>query len=379
MALLYARRVRTLAVGANPVPGWRQACFYSGFVVIGAALTSLGKASQDLLYVHMIEHLLLGDIASLLIVLGLTGPLLAPVLRIRVFDRLRALTHPLVAFPLWAVDLYAWHLPVLYQAALRHPGVHALEHAMFLGFGINMWMCLFGPLPTPSWFGNLGKLIYIVAVRLTGTVLGNIFLWSGTVFYPYYIHGDAIYHISPLADQNIAGAIMMVEESILTLGLFCWLFLRTARESEERQDLLDFAHSRGQELTDARAARAVAAGRGAELRRRLERRPRRPERNRASLTRSLRECRIEPAHSRGSSYPRGMCVGCAMCAASAATGFRTWLQTHHFGWLTPRRMRALTIGAMCAAGLVSTVGFSGSTTALPQAAAAPAAHHAATR
>ncbi len=269
VALLYAQRVRTLAAGSHPVPGWRQACFYSGFVLIGAALTSLGKASQDLLYVHMIEHLLLGDIASLLIVLGLTGPLLAPVLRIRAFDRLRSLSHPLVAFPLWAVDLYLWHLPVLYEAALRHSGVHALQHAMFLGFGINMWMCLFGPLPQPSWFGNFAKLIYIVAVRLTGTVLGNIFLWSGTVFYPYYIHGDALYHISPLADQNIAGAIMMVEESILTLGLFCWLFLRTARESEERQDLLDFAHSQGQELTEARAARAVAAGKGAELRRRL--------------------------------------------------------------------------------------------------------------
>ncbi len=52
-----------------------------------------------------------------------------------------------------------------------------------------------------------------------------------------------------------------------------------------------------------------------------------------------------------------------MCAASAASGFRTWLQTHHFGWLTPRRMRALTVGAMCAAGLVSTIGFSGSTVA----------------
>ena len=136
----------------------------------------------------------------------------------------------MIAFPLWAIDLYVWHLPVLYEAALRHSGVHALEHAMFLGFGINMWMCLFGPLPMPSWFGNLGKLIYIVAVRLTGTVLGNIFLWSGTVFYPFYLHGDAIYHISPIADQNIAGAVMMVEESLLTLGLFCWLFLRTARE-----------------------------------------------------------------------------------------------------------------------------------------------------
>ena len=161
-------------------------------------------------------------------------------------------------------------MPVLYQAALRHSGVHALEHAMFLGFGINMWMCLFGPLPTPSWFGNLGKLIYIVAVRLAGTVLGNVFLWSGTIFYPYYLSGDAHFHISPLADQSIAGAIMMVEESILTLGLFCWLFLRTARESEERQELLDYANARGLELSDARAARAVAAGRGGELRQRLQ-------------------------------------------------------------------------------------------------------------
>src|ERR1700683_5182456 len=118
LGVLYARRVRTLAVGANPVPGWRQACFYSGFVVIGAALTSLGSASQDLLYVHMIEHLLLGDIAALLIVLGLTGPLLVPVLRIGLFDRLRALSHPAVAFPLWTIDLYVWHAPALYQAAL---------------------------------------------------------------------------------------------------------------------------------------------------------------------------------------------------------------------------------------------------------------------
>jgi putative membrane protein len=276
LGVLYARRARTLAgrsstAGGHPVPRWRQACFYGGVLVIALTLTSLGGASQDLLYMHMVEHLLLSDIAALLIVLGMTGPLLAPILRIRAFDRLRVLSHPAIAFPLWTIDLYVWHLPVLYQAALRDTGVHVLEHAMFLGFGVNMWLCLFGPLPTPRWFGNLGRLFYIVAVRLAGTVLGNIFLWSGTVFYPFYSHGDAVHHISPLADQNIAGAIMMVEESFLTLGLFCWLFLRAAREGEERQDLLDYASSQGLELTEARAARAVAAGRGAELRRRLER------------------------------------------------------------------------------------------------------------
>ncbi|HEY2397423.1 MAG TPA: hypothetical protein VGH78_00385 [Solirubrobacteraceae bacterium] len=68
-----------------------------------------------------------------------------------------------------------------------------------------------------------------------------------------------------------------------------------------------------------------------------------------------------------------MCAGCAILAASAATGFRSWLQSHHLGWLTPRRLRALTIAAMCAAALVSTVGISGSTPSPAHAAGSSAA------
>jgi cytochrome c oxidase assembly factor CtaG len=254
--LMYARRARTLARAGQPLAGWRQVCFYGGFLVIAAALTSLGAASRDLLWVQTIEQLLLGDIATLLIVLGLTGPLLAP-LRVAPLERLRVLCHPAIALPLWVVDLYGWHLPVLYQAALRHSGIQLLEHAMFLGCGINMWMCLLGPLPRPAWFGNLGKLSYIVAVRVAGTVLANIFLWSGKIYYPYYLAGEARFHISPLADQSIAGAIMAGEEAILTLGLFCWLYLRTTHESRRHQELLGFAGAR--ERPHARAAVSESA------------------------------------------------------------------------------------------------------------------------
>ncbi|MHB8491532.1 MAG: hypothetical protein ACYDA6_04860, partial [Solirubrobacteraceae bacterium] len=94
--------------------------------------------------------------------------------------------------------------------------------------------------------------------------------WSGSVFYPFYIHPDIVRHISPLVDQNVAGAVMMVESSVLTICLFCWLFLRTMQESEERQDLVELAHSSGLTLTDERAGRAVAAGRAPQLRRRIE-------------------------------------------------------------------------------------------------------------
>jgi putative membrane protein len=271
--LPYERRTRTLARLQRPVPTWRKACFGAGLIVLAFSLSPpVDTLADQLLVAHMAEHLLIGDIAALLLVLGVTGPLLAPLLRIKWISRLRVLTHPVVAIVVWAVNFYAWHLPVLYQAALRHNAIHALQHASFLAFGIAVWMALLGPLPKPSWFGNGARLVYIIAVRLIGTVLANVLIFASHPFYPYYLSGDAHWHISPLADQVAAGGLMMVEESLLTIGLFCWLFLKVAREGEERQELLDYASAHGIALDEQRATRAVAAGRGAELWERLRRR-----------------------------------------------------------------------------------------------------------
>jgi putative membrane protein len=262
----YRARVRGLAGTPRAVDGWRQACFAGGLIVLAAALSPpVDSLADQLLLAHMVEHLLIGDVAALLIVLGFTGPLLAPVLRNPVAGRLRVLTHPVVAIVVWAANFYVWHLPVLYQAALRHDPIHALQHATFLGFGIAMWMALLGPLPKPEWFSNGAQLAYIVAVRLLGTVLANVMIFSGTVLYPYYRGGDAHWHLGQTADQIAAAGVMMVEESILTICLFGWLFLKVAREGDERQELLDFAQAQGVELDARRAARAVAAGRGSEL------------------------------------------------------------------------------------------------------------------
>lgn len=270
--LPYRARARTLAREGRPVPAWRQACFAAGLVVLAVALgPPIDKLADQLLLAHMAEHLLIGDIAALLLVLGITGPLLAPLLRVRAIGALRVLTHPVVAVLAWAVNFYVWHLPVLYQAALRHDLVHALQHISFLTFGIAMWMALLGPLPKPQWFSNGAQLAYILVVRLVGTVLANALIFSSAIWYPYYRSGDAHWHISLSADQITAGGLMMVEESFLTIALFCWLFLKVARENEERQQLLDYAAQSGVPLDERRAARAVAAGRGAELRERISR------------------------------------------------------------------------------------------------------------
>jgi len=268
--LPYHARVRTLAHHRRPVPGWRQACFAAGLITLAVALSApVDSLADQLLVAHMIEHLVIGDISALLIVLGFTGPLLAPVLRVRWLSPLRVFAHPLVALPAWMISFYGWHLPVMYQLALRHDLIHGLQHACFLAFGIAVWMALLGPLPKPAWFSNAARLVYIVVVRLAGTVLANVLIFSGTVLYPIYRSGDAHWHISPMGDQIAAAGVMMVEESLLTIGLFCWLFLKVARESEERQRLLDAAAERGLELDERRAARAVAAGRGDELWERL--------------------------------------------------------------------------------------------------------------
>jgi putative membrane protein len=268
----YAVRARTLAREGRPVPTLRIVCFALGIALVIAALTTpVAHIGGELVLAHMAQHLLMADLGALFLVLGLTGPLLQPLLATRLAHALRVLAHPVVAFVLWAVDLYVWHLPVLYEASVNSAPVHALQHTTFVFFGVGMWFALLGPLPQPEWFGNGAKLLYIVGVRLTGALLANVFIWSESVFYPVYGPGQAQWDITPLEDQGIAGTIMMLEGSIVTVVLLGWLFLKTARESEERQRLVEFASEHGLELSEQRAARAVAAGRGEELRRRLDR------------------------------------------------------------------------------------------------------------
>jgi putative membrane protein len=270
VAALYALRARTLALRGRPVPAWRQLSFASAMLLILVALVSpLAALDDELVWVHMAQHLVLSDLAALLIVLGLTGPLLQPLLATRGLGWLRVLAHPAVALPLWLADLYLWHVPALYQAALSSQAVHALEHACFAGFGIAMWMALVGPLPKPDWFGNGARLIYVIVVRFGGAVLANVLLWAGSPLYPDYAAGEAAHGISPLADQGAAGVVMMIEQGLVTLGLFAWLFFRAAQQSDERQALLDLAAARGVPLDEARAARAVAAGQGERLRQRI--------------------------------------------------------------------------------------------------------------
>jgi cytochrome c oxidase assembly factor CtaG len=260
-AVAYGTRVRTLRRRGNAVPPWRVAAFSLGVALLVLAFASpVAVIGEDELFsIHMLQHVTIGDLAPLCLLAGLTGPILRPVLALRPVERLRVLAHPGVALPIWATNLYLWHLPFLYEAAVRHSAVHALEHVCFFTAGVIMWLPVLETLPAPEWFGTGAKLAYIAVVRVVETVLGNVFVWAGAVFYPVYAAGDELWGISPLRDQGLAGAVMMIEGSLVTISALAWLFLRMAKEGELRQELLE----RG---LDPRAVRrAVRYGRAEEL------------------------------------------------------------------------------------------------------------------
>jgi cytochrome c oxidase assembly factor CtaG len=254
------------------VPRWRQGFFLAGLVALAIAYVSpVDDLSDELLTWHMVQHLLIMDIAALCFVLGLTGPLLQPLLAIRGFRWLRHLANPVFALAAWAILLYAWHIPALYEAAtFDSPLVHALQHLSFFFAGVAFWMSLLGPLPKPAWFTGAASAGFVFAVRLIGAVLANVLMWSSSVIYSRYAPGEAAHGVSGLSDQGTAGVVMMAESTVITIAILTWLILRWAKHDTERQELLDLAAARGVELDPARAQRAVDAGQGERLRERIE-------------------------------------------------------------------------------------------------------------
>jgi cytochrome c oxidase assembly factor CtaG len=162
---------------------------------------------------HMTQHLLIGDLAPLFVVLGLTGPLLRPALALRPVRALRRLAYPFVALPLWAIDLCAWHLSTPFDEAVRHESLHTLQHLCFFTGGALLWAALLELLPGPRWFRTPQRLGYLGVMWLVSLSLSQVFLWST---HPYYTYRS-------VSDQRAGGGIMLLEGSAVMLGVLVWI------------------------------------------------------------------------------------------------------------------------------------------------------------
>ena len=220
---LYAFGLARLWRRAGPGRGVARAVaarFAAGWLVLAVALASpLDTLGGALFSAHMLQHELLMVVAAPLLVTG--RPLqawtwaLAPRWRRLLGDAFhrrgwqaawRAATDPLGAWMIHAVALWAWHIPVLFQAALVHEGMHALQHASFLGSALLFWWSVLGRgSQAPG-----GALASVFTTMLHTGGLAALLTFAPTPWYAHYAATTAAYRLSPLEDQQLGGLLMWV-------------------------------------------------------------------------------------------------------------------------------------------------------------------------
>lgn len=263
---LYLQRWHTLSARDQAPPWWRMASFLFGMGLVAFVLVSpVNYLAEEYLFTfHMVQHLAIGDVASLFVALGMDGAILWPLFHSRVAGRLaRRMVHPFWGLAAWSGNLYFWHIPRIFSLALGNGGWHVVESCCYLLAGVIMWEAVFEPIPGPSWFGTGWKAIYVLAMRLIEGLLANILMWSGTVFYTYYLTVPRIWGISAHEDQSIGGVCMMIEGGITSIVMIAWFIARYLSDGELRDELVEMG------VPAERAGRAIRRGRGPEMKRRL--------------------------------------------------------------------------------------------------------------
>jgi putative membrane protein len=241
LVFVYVRRFRQArrearGRGAGPL----QAFAFAGAVLgLLAALASPldGLGDHYLFSAHMLQHVLLGDIAPLFLLLSLSRVIMRPLTRrlLSVERALGPLAHPLTGLFLWLALMYLWHVPALYDAALEHPLVHFVEHVSFFTAGVAVWWPLIQPVPMRRRMTGLWPLAYIGTAKFGLAALGLYLTWSSNVLYPFYEGVPRIWGMSAIQDQNAGGAIMMLEQSMTFVSVLASVFVGMLTRSEADQ------------------------------------------------------------------------------------------------------------------------------------------------
>jgi putative membrane protein len=218
-----------------PTPTWRTACFLAAMTLLLAITITPFEtiALGYLLWVHLLQNVVLAEWAPLLIVLGLPPALAARLMRPR---PARLVTHPLVALPLWLANYAAWHIPAVYDAALRHPhSLLHLEHATYVATGIAMWWPVFQD--APHALSSIARALYVFAAFVLSAPLGLVLALVPDAAYDVYIDApQRLWGLSPLADQQLGGVTMASEQAIVFFVVFAFWFLRFLSEQERSPD-----------------------------------------------------------------------------------------------------------------------------------------------
>lgn len=236
VGLLYLARIYALRAAASRPSRWRIACFCLGIVAIVATVATLEGPAREQAYPAALEQILIGDVSALLLALGLTEPLLAPLRSIWGIRSLRYATLPAVALVLWIANTAVWHVPGPYEAALDHRSLMLLEHLLLAACGLAVWVALLGPGAAARWRGKDGRWIaYAMFWRALAIGLGASGIVSPDVFYLHYISTNVTFTMSPLSDQGIAGCILIGEGALGAIGLLLYMYFRLGAGADPAQ------------------------------------------------------------------------------------------------------------------------------------------------
>ncbi len=227
LALAYGLRAHHLARAGEPARRAKLLWASVGLIVLLASMLALAAPGRELLYWRTVEHLLVGDLACLLIALGLTDTMLAPLARTPL-RHLRPLNAPAPALALWIANLLVWQIPGILDATLRHDYLTFVQQMLLIALGVNMWVALLrGVLAPGPRMSEAGAVAHVLIGRLIAIGVACVGIWSPDVYYPYYLRGDSASSTSPLADQGIAGAVMLGEMALIAICLLLWIASRT--------------------------------------------------------------------------------------------------------------------------------------------------------
>ena len=245
-------------------PGYgRLALFGASMLCVLAALVSpIDALSTDVMFVHMIQHVLLLDVVPILLILSLTKGLLRPVTRrlTIIEDRAGFLAHPAFAALLYIGMMGLWHVPRMYDLALAHGDIHVLEHVCFLTAGTLYWWHLLSPIRARMALTGMGAIVYMAVTKFFVGVLGIILAFSTHSLYPWYQDHPHYWGMSARVDQNVAGVLMALEQSLIMGTALVYIVYRMLNDSEkeaQRQERYDDAWaSYREQLAERRAEKA---------------------------------------------------------------------------------------------------------------------------
>jgi cytochrome c oxidase assembly factor CtaG len=209
-----------LALRRYPAEPWRIACFLGAMILLLAVtITSVDTIALNyLLSVHLLQNVVLAEWAPALAVLGIPPAMAAVAPRVRL----------LPALALWVVNYAVWHLPWLYDAALRHPqSLLHLEHALYFGTGVLLWWPVVHGSHPPG-----AKAAYLFAAFLLASPIGLVLALVPDPLYDFYADGPGLWGLSALTDQQIAGVTMAVEQAIVFFAAFAFFFARFFAEQD---------------------------------------------------------------------------------------------------------------------------------------------------